>query len=145
MGSHVPNRHGKGSPDGGRFAPDEVPAAVIDTDTLTLDPSDDVSFNAEEVIDPVADLYDKMTYDEDGYDGHGFDKHERHRNGTFRDDGGYNVYGFDEDGHHRNSTRLDDDGYDCEGFDADGFDEDGYNETGVNRGGFDEDGEHRGS
>ena len=63
MNQRTPNRHSKGIREGGRFAPDETPAA---TDTGSLIVDDEVS------DDPVADLYDKMTYDEDGYDGHGY-------------------------------------------------------------------------
>ena len=91
MSTHVPNRSGKGTPEGGRFAPDEVPA-VQDADTLTLDI--DGSTTSEVVLDPVADLYDKMTYDEDGYDAHGFNKTRLHRNGTLYDDDGYDRDGF---------------------------------------------------
>ena len=66
MGAHTPNRHSKGTSEGGRFAPDEVPA-VPDVDTLTLETPADATFTnnetVEDVVDPVAALWDKMKYD----------------------------------------------------------------------------------
>ena len=118
MGTHVPNRHGKGTLDGGRFAPDQRPAAT-DTRTLTLD------------TDPVADLYDKMIYDEDGFDSDGYDRDGFNRwglqrNGTYYGEDGYNQRGFDTDGLHRNGTIWDEDGYDDGGYDDGGYDDDGF-------------------
>ena len=98
MNQRTPNRHGKGTREGGRFAPDEKPSAK-DTGSLILE--DD-----EVVVDPVADLYDKMTYDDEGYDGHGynregFNRSEVHRNGTYYDNDGYDNDGFHKDGKRR--------------------------------------------
>ena len=143
MGTHTPNRHGKGTPDGGRFAPDEKPASPADTRALTLDPPGDV------LVDSVADLYDKMTYDADGYDGHGysregFNRDGMHRNGTLYDDDSYNQRGFDTDGWHRNNDDYDDGGYDCDGFDEDGFNVNGVHNSGTDydENGFDKDRDH---
>ena len=98
MSTNIPNRHGKGTREGGRFAPDETPA-VNDVDTLTLDSPD-----ADVVsVDPVADLYDKMTYDADGYDGQGFDRRGFNTDGDHRN--GYNRYGYDRDGFDRGGNR----------------------------------------
>ena len=114
-----PPRHTKGTPDGGRFAPDEPPAAT-DTGSLILD--DDV------LVDPVAGLYDKMTFDAAGFDGHG-----------------YNRDGFNEHGEHRNGSWFGDDGFDEHGYNRDGFNNDGYHHNGTryNNDGFDKDGDSR--
>ena len=90
MGTYVPNRHSKGTPDGGRFASEEQPVQVADTRALTLDASTDGRYgeHCDADSDPVADLYDKMTYD-DGYDREGFNRAGWHRNGTRFDDNGY--------------------------------------------------------
>ena len=140
MNQHTRNRHSKGIREGGRFAPDETPAAPTDEpDTLTLDfPTDMSSVNdAEVVFDPVADLYDKMTYDDEGYDGHGynrdgFHRNAGHRNGTRHDDDGYNNHGFNTDGFNRDGNHfLTADGYDDDGYNRDGFDKDGNSRHGV--------------
>ena len=101
VGTHVPNRHRKGTPDGGRFAGGEPPAPPIaDSDMLTVDTTDDVS------DDPVADLYDKMTYDEDGWDSAGFNSDGLHRNGTRYDRQGFDRQGFDRSGLNRDGIRA---------------------------------------
>ena len=101
MGTHVPNRHGKGSPGAGQFAAGGQPAPTGDSDTLTLD-------NAAVLVGSVADLYDKMTYDNDGFDGHG-----------------YNREGFNRVRLHRNGTRYDNDGFDSWGLNRTGGDRHG--------------------
>ena len=127
MGSHVPNRQRKGTPEGGRFAPGETPAAVNSRElAFNNDPNGD--------SDPVADLYDKMTYDAEGfdaqgYDRDGFDKIWIHRNGDLFGDDGYNRRGFNEDRIHRNGTEHNDDGFDWDGRHRNGtlYDDDGHN------------------
>ena len=129
MGTQGPNRHGKGTPRAGQFAPGEKPAVSDDADTLTLDTD-----SGDSSVDPVADLYDKMTYDENGYDAHGynragFDVMAQHRNGTRYDDDGYSEAVFNKDRQHRNGTYYDEDGYS-----EAGFNKDGYNKHGIHYG-----------
>ena len=112
MNQRVPKRHGKGAPDGGRLAPDETPT-VKDTGSLILE-------DAEVVVDPVADLYDKMTYGADGFDGQGNDR-----------------VGFNRRGWHLNGTVFDDAGYDWCGYDGDGYHRRGFNRAGKHRNGTD--------
>ena len=146
MGTHVPNRHGKGTPEAGRFASGEKPATV-DTASLKLDSptQPEPDGNESVLVDPVAALYDKMIYDADGFDAHGYDRHSfdkygAHRNGTRRDDEGHDQAGFNMDGYYRKGTRYDDDGYDQAGFNRDGFDKYGYNRWhNFNRDGFNKD------
>ena len=113
MGTQVPNRHSKGTPGAGQFAAGEKPA-TLDSDVLTLGEHCDG-------LDPVADLYDKMTYDDAGWDGHGynrrgFNKKDLHRNGTDYSEDGHNRNGFNKDRVHRNGTEYDNEGFDWLGI-----------------------------
>ena len=96
MNQRTPNRHGKGTPDGGRFASEEQPARVADTRALTLDASTDGRYgeHCDGDSDPVADLYNKMIYDEAGYDAQGYNRE------------GFNRDGYDDDGYDRNGYNV---------------------------------------
>ena len=105
------------------------------------------------LVDPVADLYDKMTYDEYGYDAAGYDRSGFDAAGFNRDGfnaAGYDQFGFGTDGYnnsgfnrskqHRNGTRFDDDGYNNAGKNANGYDRSGVNQYGYDPLGYNAEG-----